>query len=201
MSKLYSPNEILITDTTGRIFSVSPLSFSDRERFREYLQLLMDIVKEEPDQSIDFIDLYDSNPRVHDLCRLIFSLHDIPVDEISPDLLFQLLFPSEGQDMGILARINVLKPRSIGRDSNKEVVDAYHKLLAQIFEVTGSLDEAVKAFTNVPAATLLSTMEALAEIRRATDPKAQKEDKKSENMEKVREMQAKAGSPPVKSDE
>ena len=189
MRRIYSPNEILITDTNGKTFVVSPLSFSDRERFRTYLNELMDIIKEEEDQKQDFIDLYDNNIRINTICRLIFELHSIPLDKISSDMFFNLLFPVGDEDMGILARVNALKPASIDRDSNKEVKDAYHHLLAQMFELTGSLTDAVDGFTRVPAATLLSTMEALAEIRKATDPEAKKEDLKQKAHDKIMEMQ------------
>lgn len=187
--KIYNPAEVLVSDTNGKTYTISPLSFSDRERFRAYLSELMNLVRDEEDQTADFIDLYDNNMRINTICRLIFDLHDISIDQVTSDMFFNLLFPVEDQDMGILAQVNALKPASIDRDSNKEVKDAYHQLLAQLFELTGSLDEAVKGFTNVPAATLLSTMEALGEIRKATDPEAQKEDLKKKAHDKILEMQ------------
>jgi len=187
---IYNPAEILITDTNGRTFVVSPLSFSDRERFRAYLNELLNIVKEEEDRRISFVDLYDSNIRCNTICRLIFDLHKLDIKDISSDMLFSMLFPtSDDQDMGILAQVNALKPSSVDRDSVKEVKDAYHSLLAQLVELTGSIEEATKAFTNVPAATLLSTMNALGEIRRATDPEAQKEDLKEKAKQKILELQ------------
>lgn len=193
---IYNPAEVIINDTNGATFVVSPLSFSDRERFRMMLNEIYDIAKNQEDQSVAFVELYDSNMKVNTLVRMLLDLHSIDVEKISPDMLFQLLFPVDDNEMGILARVNALKPKNIDRDSKKEVKDAYHSLLAQMFELTGSIDEAVKAFTRVPAATLMSTMEALAEIKEATDPEAQKRKKQQEIMDYIKNK-AQQNQPPT----
>lgn len=194
--QIYNSSEIVITDTDGKGYVVSPLSFSDRERFRSLLNELLDIVKESEDKTIEFIELYDRDLRVNTICNIIFDLHNMNINKLSSDMLFSMLFPTNGQDMGILAQLNALKAKNVGRDSPSEVKDSYHKLLAQIYELTGSIQESVELFKTVPAATLLSTMEALAEIRRETDPEAKKEDLKQKAMDRIKEMQSQMNLPP-----